>query len=119
MTRTIPPCDWGRGTFRYGYALRARSCPRVVVGAKTEEIVMLDQVSGTEERDHVATDTDLGVVPPEERGDRAVIARLIRRLRISDSPKDFQTVATTVLRTSLDLAAVAWIPKDSHEPAVI
>jgi HD-GYP domain-containing protein (c-di-GMP phosphodiesterase class II) len=80
---------------------------------------MLEEVSGTEEREQVTTDTDLGVVRPEERGDRAVIARLIRRLRISDSPKDFQTVATTVLRTSLDLAAVAWIPKDSHEPPVI
>src|SRR5262249_51175228 len=48
-----------------------------------------------------------------------VIGRLIRRLRISDPPHLFQTVATTVLRTSLNMAAVAWIPKNAHEPVVV
>ena len=80
---------------------------------------MLEQASSVEERERVATDPDIAIGRPEERGERAVIGRLIRRLRISDSPKDFQTVATTVLRTSLELAAVAWIPKDPHESAVI
>ena len=47
------------------------------------------------------------------------INRLIRRLRISDPPHQFQTVATTVLRTSLNLSAVAWVPKDVHEPVVV
>jgi putative nucleotidyltransferase with HDIG domain len=80
---------------------------------------MLEQASSVEEREQAAIEPEIAIGRPEERGDRAVIARLIRRLRISDSPKDFQTVATTVLRTSLDLSAVAWIPKHPHESAVI
>jgi hypothetical protein len=53
-------------------------------------------------------------------GDKGVaINRLTRRLRISDPPHHFQTVATTVLRTSLNLTAVAWVPRDPHEPVVV
>ena len=55
----------------------------------------------------------------EEKNERAVIGRLIRRLRISDSPQHFQTVATTVLRTSLEMAAVAWIPTDLHDAVIV
>jgi len=76
-------------------------------------------ISDTDEHDLVATDTDNHVAPHEEKNERAVIGRLIRRLRISDSPQHFQTVATTVLRTSLDMAAVAWVPKDPHDAVVI
>ena len=53
-------------------------------------------------------------------GDKGVaINRLTRRLRISDPPHHFQTVATTVLRTSLNLIAVAWVPRDPHEQVVV
>jgi HD-GYP domain-containing protein (c-di-GMP phosphodiesterase class II) len=76
-------------------------------------------ISDTDERDLGATDTDLHVAPHEEKNERAVIGRLIRRLRISDSPHHFQTVATTVLRTSLDMTAVAWIPNDPHDAVVM
>ena len=55
----------------------------------------------------------------DQGSEHVVIGRLIRRLRISDSPQHFQTVATTVLRTSLDMAAVAWVPKEPHDPVVI
>ncbi len=48
-----------------------------------------------------------------------VIGRLIRRMRISDSPPRFQTLATNVLRTSLGMAAVAWVPSSSDEPLVV
>jgi len=48
-----------------------------------------------------------------------VIGRLTRRLRISDPPHHFQTVATTVLRTSLNMAAVAWVPKNAQESVVV
>ncbi len=71
------------------------------------------------ERYSEASDTDLHDVPHDQRCERAVIGRLIRRLRISDSPRDFQTVATNVLRTSLEMAAVAWVPNDPHEETVI
>jgi HD-GYP domain-containing protein (c-di-GMP phosphodiesterase class II) len=77
------------------------------------------EISDTDERDNSATDTDLHAAPHEEKNERAVIGRLIRRLRISDSPQHFQTVATTVLRTSLEMTAVAWIPKDPHDAVVL
>jgi len=57
---------------------------------------------------------------PQPDGDKGIaINRLTRRLRISDPPHHFQTVATTVLRTSLNLTAVAWVPRDGHEPVVV
>ena len=76
---------------------------------------MLEQASSVEEREQRRP---IWTLPSggQRRSNRAVIARLIRRLRISDSPQHFQTVATTVLRTSLELSAVAWIPKDPHDP---
>ena len=48
-----------------------------------------------------------------------VIGRLIRRMRISDPPRHFQSLATNVLKASLGMAAVAWIPSDSHEEVVV
>ena len=69
--------------------------------------------------DLAGSDTDLHAVPGEQRPERAVIGRLIRRLRISDPPHHFQTVATTVLRTSLEMAAVAWVPGDARETPIV
>src|SRR5262249_21452940 len=37
---------------------------------------------------------------------------------ISDPPVRFQALATTVLRSSLNMAAVAWVPKDARELVV-
>ncbi len=48
-----------------------------------------------------------------------VISRLTRRLRISDPPHLFQNVATTVLRTSLNVQAVAWVPKAADDQVVV
>ncbi len=55
---------------------------------------------------------------PDSESDHLVIGRLIRRMRISDSPTRFQTLATNVLRTSLGMAAVAWVPNEPREPVV-
>ncbi|MGC8643208.1 MAG: HD-GYP domain-containing protein, partial [Isosphaeraceae bacterium] len=55
----------------------------------------------------------------DDESERMVIGRLIRRMRISDSPTRFQGLATTVLRTSLGMAAVAWVPAESDEPVVV
>jgi putative nucleotidyltransferase with HDIG domain len=55
---------------------------------------------------------------PEE-SDHVVIGRLIRRMRISESPRSFQALATNVLRSSLGMAAVAWIPSDTREEIVV
>jgi len=55
----------------------------------------------------------------DEEGEHVVIGRLISRMRISDSPTRFQSLAANVLRTSLGMAVVAWVPSDSHEPVVV
>lgn len=57
--------------------------------------------------------------PSEDESERMVIGRLIRRMRISDSPPRFQGLATTVLKTSLGMAAVAWVPAENYEPVVV
>jgi HD-GYP domain-containing protein (c-di-GMP phosphodiesterase class II) len=80
---------------------------------------MRADTSAIDPRDSNAPEAELPALPPEEKSERAVIGRLIRRLRISDSPRHFQTVATTVLRTSLEVEAVAWVPRDPHEAPVI
>jgi putative nucleotidyltransferase with HDIG domain len=54
----------------------------------------------------------------DEGGEHVVIGRLIRRLRISEAPDRFHTLATNVLRTSLGAAAVAWVPCDAREPVI-
>jgi putative nucleotidyltransferase with HDIG domain len=60
-------------------------------------------------------------MPPssDEDNERMVIGRLIRRMRISDSPSRFQGLATSVLKTSLGMAAVAWVPAETYEPVVV
>jgi putative nucleotidyltransferase with HDIG domain len=75
--------------------------------------------SDVDERDLTGSTTDLYPVPQGEKNERAVIGRLIRRLKISDSPQHFQTMATTVLRTSLEMTAVAWVPRDPHDATVV
>jgi putative nucleotidyltransferase with HDIG domain len=54
-----------------------------------------------------------------EESEQVVIGRLIRRMRVSDPPDRFQALATTLLRSSLNLAAVAWVPADPREPVVV
>ena len=51
-----------------------------------------------------------------EGSEQLLIARLIRRLRISDAPERFQSLATNALRGALNVAAVAWIPGHLQEP---
>ena len=54
-----------------------------------------------------------------EDSEHVVIGRLIRRLRVSEPPDRFHLLATNVLRSSLGVQAVAWVPKDSRDPVVI
>ncbi len=60
-----------------------------------------------------------GGVEGDEECEHTVIGRLIRRLRISDAPRDFQSLAANVLRTSLKVAAVVWVPKDPKDRVVM
>jgi hypothetical protein len=52
-------------------------------------------------------------------GERLLIARLIRRLRVSDPPERFQDLALQALRTALKVEAVAWVPSFDGEPVVV
>ena len=54
-----------------------------------------------------------------EGSERQIVARLIRRLRISDPPERFQQMATNALRTALGVQAVAWVPCHHSEPVVV
>src|SRR5262249_49823460 len=55
----------------------------------------------------------------DEGSEHVVIGRLIRRLRVSESPDRFHVLATTVLRSSLGVDAVAWVPRDARDPVVV
>ncbi len=57
--------------------------------------------------------------PRAEGGERVLAARLIRRMRISDAPEQFQELALKAVRTTLQVAAVAWVPSASGEPIVV
>ncbi len=54
-----------------------------------------------------------------ESGARLLIARLIRRLKISDPPEKFQGLAVNALRNALGVAAVAWVPSPHSEQVVV
>ncbi|WP_240910887.1 HD-GYP domain-containing protein [Paludisphaera soli] len=54
-----------------------------------------------------------------EEGEHVVIGRLIRRLKISDAPSRFQTLATNVLRASLGVEATAWVPASDYEEVIV
>ena len=53
-----------------------------------------------------------------EGTDRVVVARLIRRFRISDAPEKFQQLACNALRTAMNVKAITWVPLSSSEPVV-
>jgi putative nucleotidyltransferase with HDIG domain len=51
--------------------------------------------------------------------EHVVIGRLIRRLRVSEPPDRFHMLAANVLRSSLGVEAVAWVPQDAGEAVVV
>jgi HD-GYP domain-containing protein (c-di-GMP phosphodiesterase class II) len=57
--------------------------------------------------------------PGPDTGERQIVARLIRRLRISDYPGRFQQLAANALRAALGVQAVAWVPCHYAEPVVV
>ena len=54
-----------------------------------------------------------------EGGEGVILARLIRRLRISDPPQRFQQLACNALRAAVGVQAVAWVPAHHSEPVVV
>jgi hypothetical protein len=59
--------------------------------------------------------------PPRGRtvGDPSATDRLIRQVRVSDSPERFQRLATTVVRDSLHVEAAVWVPGSHREQVII
>lgn len=55
----------------------------------------------------------------DESNEHVVIGRLIRRLRVSEPPERFRTLATNVLRSSMGVEAVAWVPAESRDPVIV
>ena len=51
--------------------------------------------------------------------DLLLVARLIRRLRISDHTERFQQLATNALRVAMNVEALAWVPCHHAEPVVL
>lgn len=91
-------------------------CPDRALQAWGQKIV--NQLRGAHET-HVFPAA--ATVPPsgDDESDRLVIGRLIRRMRISDPPPRFQELATGVLKTSLGMEAVAWVPAEGQAAIVV
>ena len=49
----------------------------------------------------------------------SVADRLIRKLRVSDTPNRFQSLAVRAVLDALDVEAVAWVPGSPAEPVVL
>jgi hypothetical protein len=67
----------------------------------------------------VETTHPIAGLTPDAANEHVVIGRLIRRLRVSESPDRFRALAANVLRSSLGVAAVAWVPRNGFEPVVV
>jgi HD-GYP domain-containing protein (c-di-GMP phosphodiesterase class II) len=89
-------------------------CPDAALRAWGQEVV--DRFSEPVEN---GTKPASGGRMDDEESEHVVIGRLIRRLKISDAPQRFQSLATTVLRTSLGVDAVAWVPKEAQESVIV
>ena len=55
----------------------------------------------------------------ETGGERVMVARLIRRMRVSDPPEMFQDLALKAVRATLKVAAAAWVPSSPNESIVL
>ncbi len=89
------------------------ACPEPALKAWGEQVVSRMQTAAG----------DAG--SPASRGrmtsmtEHLVIGRLIRRMRISDHPRRFQSLTANVVRTSLGVEAVAWVPAENFEPVIV
>jgi putative nucleotidyltransferase with HDIG domain len=85
------------------------------VGEDYEGIPMYAETNGNDRAGVVEAAT----LERDEDSEHVVIGRLIRRLRVSESPERFHALATNVLRSSLAVEAVAWVPRDGREPVIV
>ncbi|WP_406697494.1 HD-GYP domain-containing protein [Singulisphaera sp. Ch08] len=97
----------GQGTVTWGPV-----CPPRALRAWGQ--VVADQLHG-----EVASQAFVGGTARAEGGERQLIARLIRRLKISDPPERFQNLALNALREAMGVEAVAWVPCHHHESVML
>lgn len=94
-------------------ALFGPLCPDPALRAWGQSVA--DQYRRTKEA-HPAPRASSGA---PETDQHLLIARLTRRLKISDAPDKFQSLATNALRHALNVSAVAWVPAQHNEPVVV
>ncbi|QEH33601.1 Cyclic di-GMP phosphodiesterase response regulator RpfG [Aquisphaera giovannonii] len=109
------PGDPGATSLRRDELAWGPACPEPALRAWGQEF--LARLKGTPY--HPASQQSGPAAPDDEQPDRAVISRLIRRMRVSDPPARFQSLATNVLRSSLRVAAVAWLPAERDGQGVV
>ncbi|MDE2509097.1 MAG: HD-GYP domain-containing protein [Planctomycetota bacterium] len=68
---------------------------------------------------HPAEPSSSRTTPSGPGFDGAILARLIRRLRVSEAPERFQTLALGAARSMLDVAAAAWVPSQYQEKTIV
>jgi HD-GYP domain-containing protein (c-di-GMP phosphodiesterase class II) len=80
---------------------------------------MFGEISGDNGADAIGGTRSSSRSDRDSGSEHVVIGRLIRRLRVSEAPGRFDALATGVLRSSLGVDAVAWVPRDEREPVVV
>ncbi len=76
---------------------------------------MYAELDGNDPTAAIGTATQGSNLGRDEGSEHVVIGRLIRRLRVSESPDRFHLLAANVLRSSLGVDAVAWVPRDARD----
>lgn len=114
--------DGKNSALGYVFAPTSRPTPAPPCGATCPEPAL--KAWGEQVASRIQESMGAGA-PAHSRGtfasaaDQLVIGRLIRRMRISDHPRRFQSLTANVVRTSLGVEAVAWVPADSFEPVIV
>jgi hypothetical protein len=90
------------------------ACPDAALRAWGQQAV-----NGLEDNQETPAFPVQPAVGTDEEGEHIMIGRLTRRMRISEHPALFQALATNMLRVSLRMAAVAWVPREPHEAVVV
>jgi len=87
-------------------------CPEPALKAWGEQVALRVRRTLSENAD----ESEQRISGPSEH---LVIGRLIRRMKISDPPRGFQSLTTNVVKTSLGVDAVAWVPANDFEPVIV
>ncbi len=70
-------------------------------------------------KDTHAASKPAGAPTSTDSAEHLLIARLIRRMKISDAPDKFQSLATNALRNALNVQAVAWVPAQQTDLVIV